>query len=144
MSALRDDFFRFVAQTSPDPLGIEIARAHGCTIVATDGREYLDLLSGIGVASLGHAHPEVVQAIKDQAERYLHAMVYGEYIQEPQVRLAERLQLAMRHDEAAEVWLGCLRDGDGSLRARAADPGNPGDEVLPVRRGPAAGRLPAA
>lgn len=91
MSALRDDFLRFVAQTSSDPLGIEIERAYGCHIVDTDGREYLDLLSGIGVASLGHAHPEVVQAIKYQAERYLHAMVYGEYIQEPQVRLAERL-----------------------------------------------------
>jgi acetylornithine/succinyldiaminopimelate/putrescine aminotransferase len=97
MNALRDDFFRFVAQTSPEPLGIEVARAHGCIIVDTDGREYLDLLSGIGVASLGHAHPEVVQAIKDQADRYLHAMVYGEYIQEPQVRLAERLAEIVPH-----------------------------------------------
>jgi len=91
MVTLRDDFFRFVCQTSPEPLGIEIARAHGCTVVDKSGRHYLDLLSGIGVASLGHAHPAVVQAIKDQAERYLHAMVYGEYIQEPQVRLARRL-----------------------------------------------------
>ncbi len=91
MSTLRDDFFRFVCQTSPEPLGIEIARAHGCTVVDKSGRHYLDLLSGIGVASLGHAHPAIVQAIKDQAERYLHAMVYGEYIQEPQVRLARRL-----------------------------------------------------
>lgn len=91
MSALRDDFFRFVCQTSPEPLGIEVARAHGCTVVDKSGRHYLDLLSGIGVASLGHAHPAVVQAVKDQAERYLHAMVYGEYIQEPQVRLARRL-----------------------------------------------------
>jgi acetylornithine/succinyldiaminopimelate/putrescine aminotransferase len=91
MSALRDDFFRFVCQTSPEPLGIEVARAHGCTVVDKSGKHYLDLLSGIGVASLGHAHPAVVQAIKDQAERYLHAMVYGEYIQEPQVRLARRL-----------------------------------------------------
>ena len=97
MSALQDDFFRFVAQTSPDPLGIEIARAHGCVIVDTSGREYLDLLSGIGVASIGHAHPEVVQAIKDQADLYLHAMVYGEYIQEPQVRLAERLAEIVPH-----------------------------------------------
>jgi len=91
MTTLRDDFLRFVCQTSPEPLGIEVERAHGCVVVDKNGREYLDLLSGIGVANLGHAHPVVVQAIKDQAERYLHAMVYGEYIQEPQVRLARRL-----------------------------------------------------
>ncbi|HEV8713903.1 MAG TPA: aspartate aminotransferase family protein [Candidatus Binatia bacterium] len=91
MSALREDFFRFICQTSPEPLGIEVARAHGCVVVDTSGREYLDLLSGIGVASLGHTHPAVVQAIGAQAERYLHTMVYGEYLQEPQVRLARRL-----------------------------------------------------
>ncbi|HXG21492.1 MAG TPA: aspartate aminotransferase family protein [Methylomirabilota bacterium] len=97
MSALRDDFFRFVAQTSPEPIGIEVERAHGCIIVDKRGQEYLDLLSGIGVASLGHAHPEVVQAIKDQADRYLHTMVYGEYIQEPQVRLAAKLAEIVPH-----------------------------------------------
>jgi len=91
MTTLPDDFFRFVCQTSPEPLAIEIERAHGCIIVDRRGREYLDLLSGIGAASLGHTHPAVVSAIKDQAGRYLHAMVYGEYIQEPQVRLARRL-----------------------------------------------------
>ncbi|MEW6297127.1 MAG: aspartate aminotransferase family protein [Thermodesulfobacteriota bacterium] len=91
MAGLRDDFFRFVCQTSPEPMGIEIERAEGCRVVDASGKEYLDLLSGIGVASLGHAHPAVVQAVKNQAERYLHVMVYGEYIQEPQVRLARRL-----------------------------------------------------
>src|SRR6266571_279566 len=91
MTTLRDDFFHFVCQTSPEPLGIEVERAHGCVVADKNGREYLDLLSGIGVANLGHAHPAVVRAIQDQAERYLHAMVYGEYIQEPQVRLARRL-----------------------------------------------------
>lgn len=91
MSTLRDDFLQFVAQTSAEPMGIEIDRAHGCLIVDTSGREYLDLLSGIGVANIGHAHPAVVQAVKEQAERYLHTMVYGEHIQAPQVRLAEKL-----------------------------------------------------
>lgn len=91
MPTLRDDFFRFVCQTSPAPLGIEIARAHGCVVVDKSGKAYLDLLSGIGVANIGHAHPAVVQAIKDQADRYLHAMVYGEYMQEAQVQLARRL-----------------------------------------------------
>src|SRR5215831_16040109 len=91
MPALREDFFRFVCQTSPEPLGVEVARAHGCVVVDTGGREYLDLLSGIGVAGLGHTHPAVVQAVRAQADRYLHTMVYGEYIQEPQVRLARQL-----------------------------------------------------
>ena len=91
MSTLRDDFRRFVCQTSPEPMGIEVARAHGCVIVDKNGKEYLDFLSGIGVASIGHTHPAVVNAIKAQTERYLHVMVYGEYVQEPQVRLAQRL-----------------------------------------------------
>ncbi|MCS6926597.1 MAG: aspartate aminotransferase family protein, partial [Candidatus Binatia bacterium] len=91
MAGVREDFFRFVCQTSPEPLGIAIERAHGSVIVDTSGKEYLDLLAGIGVANIGHTHPAVVQAVKTQAERYLHAMVYGEYIQEPQVQLARRL-----------------------------------------------------
>jgi acetylornithine/N-succinyldiaminopimelate aminotransferase len=91
MTTLREDFLRFVCQTSTEPMGIEITRAHGCVVVDKTGRKYLDLLSGIGVASLGHTHPAVVQAVKDQVEHYLHAMVYGEYIQAPQVQLARRL-----------------------------------------------------
>ncbi len=88
---LRQAFLRHVCQTSPSPLGIVVARAEGATIWDTDGRAYLDLLSGIGVANIGHGHPEVIAAVQAQAERYLHVMVYGEAIEEPQVRLAQRL-----------------------------------------------------
>ena len=91
MASLRDDFLRYVSQTSPEPMGLEVARSHGCVVVDTSGKEYLDLLSGIGVTGIGHTHPAVVQAVQTQAERYLHAMVYGEYIQKPQVDLARRL-----------------------------------------------------
>ena len=91
MASLRDDFLRYVSQTSPEPMGLEVARSHGCVVVDTSGKEYLDLLSGIGVTGIGHTHPAVVQAVQTQAERYLHAMVYGEYIQQPQVDLARRL-----------------------------------------------------
>ena len=91
MSSLRDDFLRFISQTSPEPMGVEVSASHGCILVDTSGKEYLDLLSGIGVTGIGHTHPAAVQAIKAQAERYLHAMVYGEYIQKPQVDLARRL-----------------------------------------------------
>jgi acetylornithine/N-succinyldiaminopimelate aminotransferase len=85
------DFRRFVALTSDDPIGLVVASARGSRIRDTDGREYLDLIAGIGVASVGHTHPEVVDAARAQLERHLHVMVYGEYIQEAQVALARRL-----------------------------------------------------
>lgn len=88
---LRDDFLKYLCQTSGEPVGIEIAHARGCRVVDRNGKEYLDFISGIGVANIGHAHPKVVKAICDQAKRYLHVMVYGEYLQQPQVALAKRL-----------------------------------------------------
>lgn len=91
MSALKKLFDRHVCPTSPNPLGLEIARAEGSYVYDSNGRRYLDLLSGMGVANLGHTHPAVVSALREQAGRYLHAMVYGEYVEEPQVRLAARL-----------------------------------------------------
>ena len=91
MASLRDDFLRYVSQTSPAPMGVEVARSRGCVVTDTSGREYLDLLSGIGVTGIGHTHPAVVRAVQTQAEQYLHTMVYGEYIQQPQVDLARRL-----------------------------------------------------
>jgi acetylornithine/N-succinyldiaminopimelate aminotransferase len=91
MKSLRDDFFRHVCQTSHEPMGIVVDRARGSTIVAADGKRYLDFISGIGVAGVGHAHPKVVRAITRQSARHLHVMVYGEFIQAAQVRLAARL-----------------------------------------------------
>jgi acetylornithine/N-succinyldiaminopimelate aminotransferase len=91
MSELEALFYRHVAQTSAAPLGLEIAHAEGSTVTDRGGRTYLDFLSGMGVANIGHGHPEVVAAVREQARRYLHAMVYGEYVEEPQVRLATRL-----------------------------------------------------
>jgi acetylornithine/N-succinyldiaminopimelate aminotransferase len=88
---LLSGFFRSVAQTSDSPMGIVVERARGATIRAADGTEYIDLLAGIGVAALGHGHPRVLAAIEDQARRHLHVMVYGEFVQEAQVALAERL-----------------------------------------------------
>ena len=72
-------------------MGLEIERAEGCKIYTTDGREFTDLISGIAVSSLGHRHPAVVKAIKEQVERHLHVMVYGEFIQKPQSEFAELL-----------------------------------------------------
>jgi acetylornithine/N-succinyldiaminopimelate aminotransferase len=88
---LRDAFLRNVCQTSDAPMGLEIESARGATLHTRDGRTFVDLLAGIAVNNVGHAHPAVVEAIRDQAAKYLHAMVYGEYVLEPQVRLAELL-----------------------------------------------------
>jgi acetylornithine/succinyldiaminopimelate/putrescine aminotransferase len=84
-------FFKFLAQTSPSPVGLEVVRAEGSYLYTADGRRYLDFLSGISVANVGHSRPEVLDAIVDQVKRHLHVMVYGEYIQSAQVRLAARL-----------------------------------------------------
>jgi acetylornithine/N-succinyldiaminopimelate aminotransferase len=91
MSALREAFLRHVAQTSPAPIGLDVVRAEGSWLYTADGRRYLDLIAGIGVSALGHGHPAVLGAIAAQARRHLHVMVYGEYVIEAQVRLAERL-----------------------------------------------------
>lgn len=88
---LRQKFLRYLAQTSDEPMGIIVERTEGCWVIAKDGRRYLDFISGIAVTNIGHTHPEVTQAIKKQAERYLHAMVYGEFVQDVQVALAEKL-----------------------------------------------------
>ncbi|WP_323259155.1 aspartate aminotransferase family protein [Arcicella lustrica] len=87
----RELFLKNVAQTSDFPLGLEIEKAEGVYMYGKDGKQYMDLISGIGVSNVGHRHPKVVEAIKNQVDKYLHLMVYGEYVQSPQVELAEAL-----------------------------------------------------
>ena len=88
---LARDFRRHVAQTSTAPLGLTITEARGAWITDANGRRYLDLLAGMGVANLGHGNRAVMRACTAQLRRHLHVMVYGEYILETQVRLASRL-----------------------------------------------------
>jgi putrescine aminotransferase len=87
----RSLFLRYLAQTSSTPLALEIVQANGSWLTDRDGKTYLDLISGISVSSLGHGQPRIVEAIKTQADHYLHLMVYGELIQSPQVKLAVKL-----------------------------------------------------
>ncbi|MDX2173512.1 MAG: aspartate aminotransferase family protein [Bacteroidota bacterium] len=90
----RQLFLQHVAQTSETPLlgvDINIASAQGCTLTDVDGKEYLDLISGISVSNVGHCHPKVVKAIHEQSRKFMHLMVYGEFNQYPQVRYAEAL-----------------------------------------------------
>jgi 4-aminobutyrate aminotransferase-like enzyme len=91
MSFSKDIFLENLAQTSPSPFLISIERAEGIYLYGPDGKRYTDLISGIGVSAIGHRHPKVVQAIKDQVDKHLHVMVYGEYIQSAPNLLAQRL-----------------------------------------------------
>jgi acetylornithine/N-succinyldiaminopimelate aminotransferase len=91
MPTLRQLFLTNNAQTTDFPLLLEFERADGIYMYDKLGRPYIDLISGIGVSNLGHSNPYVVNAIKDQLNKYMHLMVYGEYVQTPQVRFAEKL-----------------------------------------------------
>jgi acetylornithine/N-succinyldiaminopimelate aminotransferase len=91
MPSNRQLFLRHVAQTSGLSLQFEIERAEGIYFYDPDGRDYIDLVSGVSVSALGHGHPEVIESVRIQSERYTHAMVYGEFIQSPQVAYASWL-----------------------------------------------------
>ena len=87
----REIFLRHLGQTSPSPLSIEIVKARASTIWDVNGKEYIDIIGGISVCNTGHCHPKVIEAIKNQADKYLHLMVYGELVQSPQVEYAAYL-----------------------------------------------------
>ncbi|WP_103866506.1 aspartate aminotransferase family protein [Aquimarina sp. I32.4] len=88
---MKQDFFTYQAQTTPHPLALEISHATGSYIYTTDNKKYLDFIAGVSACSLGHRHPRVLRAIKDQLDKYLHVMVYGEYAQQAPVALTKLL-----------------------------------------------------
>src|SRR5579875_2539453 len=88
---LRQVFLQHIAQTSQAPLALEIVKAEGCELIDASGKKYIDLIGGISVANVGHRHPKVIKAIKKQLNDYLHIMVYGEFVQSPQVQYAKLL-----------------------------------------------------
>lgn len=87
----RELFLRHVGQTSENPLAINIVKAEGSKMWDQDGKEYIDLIGGISVCNVGHRHPRVLEAINDQLNRYLHIMIYGELVENPQVAYAQQL-----------------------------------------------------
>ena len=91
MLSPRQLFLLNTAQTSPSPRLLEIERAEGMYMYDYEGKSYMDLVSGFAVSNTGHRHPKVIQAIKDQVDKYLHLTVYGEYIQSPQIKFASKL-----------------------------------------------------
>ena len=88
---MNKDFLTYQAQTTPHPLGLEVSSAKGSYIYTTDGKAHLDFVAGVSACSLGHSHPKIVKAIKEQSEKYLHVMVYGEYAQSPAVNYTKLL-----------------------------------------------------
>jgi acetylornithine/succinyldiaminopimelate/putrescine aminotransferase len=87
----RQFFLQHLAQTSPKPIGLEVERASGVYIYDTEGKSYLDMIAGFSVCNIGHSHPKVITAIEQQIKQYMHVIVYGEFIQAPQVQYAKAL-----------------------------------------------------
>ena len=101
---LKDDFLKYQAKTTPNPLGISVAKAKGVYITDTYGKKYLDFVSGVSACSLGHCHPKVTRAIRKQSKKYLHVMVYGEFAQAPAVNLCKEL-IELLPDNQESVYL---------------------------------------
>ena len=95
MISHRQLFLTRLAQTSPAPICLEIERAEGVYMYAPDGARYIDLIAGVSVSNVGHCHPKVVEAVCTQARRYMHLMVYGEYVQAPQTLFADKLVILL-------------------------------------------------
>ncbi|WP_047419745.1 aspartate aminotransferase family protein [Cellulophaga sp. Hel_I_12] len=114
---MKTDFYKHQAQTTPHPLALEISHAKGSYIYDTHGNAHLDFVAGVSACSLGHCHPKVTQAIKDQLDQYAHVMVYGEYIQKPAVaytkllasHLPESLQTTYLVNSGTEAIEGALK-----------------------------------
>ena len=86
---MKQEFYKYQAQTTQFASGFEVERAEGSYIYGKDGKAYLDFVAGVSANTLGHSHPKIVQAIKEQTDKYLHVMVYGEYAQEKPVALCQ-------------------------------------------------------
>jgi acetylornithine/succinyldiaminopimelate/putrescine aminotransferase len=104
MGLLHDDFLNYQAKTTPRPLGIEVKKAKGSYITARSGKKYLDFVAGVSACNLGHCHPKVVSAIRKQSKKYMHVMVYGEFVQEPAVNLSKEL-IALLPENHHSVYL---------------------------------------
>ncbi len=104
MHSLKEDFLKFQAMTTPNPLALTVKKAKGVYITSTTGKKYLDFVAGISACSLGHLHPKVVSAIRKQTKKYMHVMVYGEFAQEPSVNLCKEL-VAILPENQESIYL---------------------------------------
>src|SRR5690554_817294 len=104
MRTHRQLFTELLGQTSPEPLSLEVEYARGVYMYTPEGNNVIDIISGVSASNLGHSHPKIVAAVKEQAEKYMHLMVYGEIIQSPQVQLAE-LVLSLLPESLSSLFL---------------------------------------
>lgn len=113
---MKDDFLKYQAQTSPFPLAIEIEKAEGSYIYDTKGKKYLDFVAGVSANSLGHQHPTITEAIKNQLDRYTHVMVYGEFIQKPQLELCKALSKTLTNSHSVYLTNSGAEACEGALK----------------------------
>lgn len=113
---MKSDFLKYQAQTSPYPLSLEISHAKGSYIYDIAGNEYLDFVAGVSANSLGHQHPAVTKAVKDQLDRYTHVMVYGEFIQKPQLELCKLLSQTLPNDYSVYLTNSGTEACEGALK----------------------------
>ena len=114
---MTEDFFAYQAQTSPHPLALKIERAQGSYLYDDQGKSYLDFVAGVSANTLGHQPESVKRAISDQLDKYMHVMVYGEFIQSPQVdlcrfladKLPERLNCTYLTNSGTEATEGAIK-----------------------------------
>lgn len=116
MLTQRQLFLNHLAQTSEAPMMLEIVQAEGVTLTDVNGKKYIDMIAGISVSNVGHCHPAVVKAVQQQSEKYMHLMVYGEYVQSPQVKLATRLAEILPHHGSCYFTNSGAEAIEGSLK----------------------------
>ena len=128
----RQIFFKYLAIPAPPAGNIEIDKAEGIYLYSPDGKRYTDLVSGVSVSNLGHGHPRIVEAVKKQAELCMHLMVYGEFIINPQVKLAEKL---CKHLPSSLDSVYLVNSGSEAIEGAfgGAEPGGCGTASFPDR-----------
>ena len=132
MPSNRELFLKHLGLPSASPMGLEIARARGVFMYDSAGRDYIDLVSGVSVSNVGHGHPEVVEAIRAQIDRYMHLMVYGEYVQEPQALLAAELAALLPHHLSSVYFVNSGSEAiEGALKLSKRYTGRP--EIIAFR-----------
>ncbi|MFD2567540.1 aspartate aminotransferase family protein [Pseudotenacibaculum haliotis] len=113
---MKSDFLKYQAQTSPYPLALAVKEAKGSYIYDTDGKAYLDFVAGVSANTLGHQHPTVTEAIKKQLDLYTHVMVYGEFIQKPQLELCKLLANTLPGDFSVYLTNSGTEACEGALK----------------------------
>ena len=112
-----EDFLKYQAKTTSSPMGLEIANASGNYLYDVDGKSYLDFIAGVSACPLGHSHPNIIKAIQDQTNKYMHVMVYGEFAQAPAVKLCKKLvQLLPENQEVVYLTNSGTEAIEGALK----------------------------